>query len=54
MFTDETQIGQEKDFSLQPVSQQLIGAAFEVHNVLGYGFLDRLLKICVSSVAICG
>jgi hypothetical protein len=48
MHTDETQIKTlEKDFSLQPVTQELIGAAFEVHNVLGFGF-------CVSSVKICG
>jgi len=42
MDTDETQIliG-TKDFSLQPVTRQLIGAAFEVHNVLGFGFLEK-------------
>jgi hypothetical protein len=35
MNTDETQIlTGTKDFSLQPVTQQLIGAAFEVHNIL--------------------
>ena len=45
MNTDETQIkfGQ-KDYSLQPVTQQLIGAAFEVHNVLGFGFLERVYQ----------
>ncbi|HEX4264089.1 MAG TPA: GxxExxY protein, partial [Verrucomicrobiae bacterium] len=44
MSTDETQITQAKDFSLQPVTEQLIGAAFEVHNVLGYGFLERVYQ----------
>jgi len=45
MNTDETQIKNgEKDFSLQPVTQQIIGAAFEVHNVLGYGFLERVYQ----------
>jgi len=45
MSTDETQIKTgEKDFSLQPVTQHLIGAAFEVHNVLGYGFLERVYQ----------
>ena len=45
MDTDETQIKTaEKDFSLQPVTQQLLGAAFEVHNVLGYGFLERVYQ----------
>lgn len=44
MNTDETQTKSEKDFSLQPVTQQLIGAAFEVHNVLGYGFLERVYQ----------
>ncbi|MGB7768962.1 MAG: GxxExxY protein [Verrucomicrobiia bacterium] len=45
MNTDETQILKEsKDFSLQPVTQQLIGAAFEVHNVLGFGFLEKVYQ----------
>lgn len=44
MNTDEIQTKSEKDFSLQPVTQQLIGAAFEVHNVLGYGFLERVYQ----------
>ncbi len=33
-----------KDFSLQPVTEQIIGAAFEVHNVLGYGFLGKVYQ----------
>lgn len=45
MDTDEIQIKTaEKDFSLQPVTQQLIGAAFEVHNVLGFGFLEKVYQ----------
>ena len=44
MGTDGTQIKAEKDFSLQPVTQQLIGAAFEVHNVLGFGFLEKVYQ----------
>ena len=45
MDTDETQIkAGEKDFSLQPVTQHLIGAVFEVHNVLGYGFLEKVYQ----------
>ena len=45
MGTDETQIEtSERDFSLQPVTQQLIGAAFEVHNVLGFGFLEKVYQ----------
>jgi GxxExxY protein len=45
MSTDETQILTEaKDFSWQPVTQQLIGAAFEVHNVLGFGFLEKVYQ----------
>jgi len=34
----------EKDYSLQAVTQNLIGAAFEVHNVLGYGFLEKVYQ----------
>jgi GxxExxY protein len=45
MNTDETQIlTASKDYSLEPVTRQLIGAAFEVHNVLGYGFLERVYQ----------
>ena len=45
MDTDETQIKTlEKDFSLQPVTQQIIDAAFEVHNVLGFGFLEKVYQ----------
>jgi hypothetical protein len=45
MGTDETQIkAGEKDFSLQPVTQHLIGAAFEVHNILGFGFLEKVYQ----------
>jgi GxxExxY protein len=44
MSTDETQMVPAKDFTLQPVTAQLIGAAFEVHNVLGYGFLERVYQ----------
>jgi len=45
MNTDETQIMTgEKDFSLQPVAQHLLGAAFEVHNILGFGFLEKVYQ----------
>ena len=45
MCTDETQIKTgEKDFSLQPVTQHLIGATFEVHNILGFGFLEKVYQ----------
>ena len=45
MDTDETQIlTGSKDYSLQPVTHQLLGAAFEVPNVLGYGFLERVYQ----------
>jgi GxxExxY protein len=44
MYTDETQIEPARDFTLRPVTEQLIGAAFEVHNVLGYGFLERVCQ----------
>jgi GxxExxY protein len=45
MNTDETQIAtRAKDYSLRPVTHQLIGAAFEVHNILGYGFLERVYQ----------
>ena len=45
MNTDETQIKTGgKNYSLQPVTQQLIGAAYEVHNILGFGFLERVYQ----------
>ena len=44
MHTDETQIKTGKDYSLQPVTEQLIGAAYEVHNILGFGFLEKVYQ----------
>jgi GxxExxY protein len=45
MDTDETQILKEsRDYSLEPVTRELIGSAFEVHNVLGYGFLEKVYQ----------
>lgn len=44
MNTIETQTKSEKDYSLSPITEQLIGAAFEVHNVLGYGFLEKVYQ----------
>jgi GxxExxY protein len=45
MNTDETQMKiEDRDYSLRPITEQLIGAAYEVHNVLGYGFLERVYQ----------
>ena len=45
MNTDETQVlTATKDYSLQPITQQILGAAFEVHNVLGFGFLEKVYQ----------
>ena len=45
MDTDETQMKTgDKDYSLRPITEQLIGAAYEVHNILGYGFLERVYQ----------
>ena len=38
MNTDETRIGQMVH---RETTSQIIGAAFEVHNTLGYGFLEH-------------
>jgi hypothetical protein len=46
MDTDETQIKTgQRDYSLQPVTQQIIGAAFEVHKILGYGFAEKVYQL---------
>jgi GxxExxY protein len=47
MNTDETRIGQagnRVELSHRDVTEQIIGAAFEVHNHLGYGFLERVYQ----------
>jgi len=33
-----------KDFKHEEVTKAIIGAAFEVHNVLGYGFLEKVYQ----------
>jgi GxxExxY protein len=45
MNTDNIQITAEvKEDALQPITREIVGAAFEVHNVLGYGFLERVYR----------
>jgi GxxExxY protein len=41
MKTDETRIGQ---LVHRETTSQIIGAAFEVHNALGYGFLEKVYQ----------
>ncbi len=49
MDTDETQMGnlqveQDTSFSHKETTSAIIGAAFEVHDHLGYGFLERVYQ----------
>ncbi|HEY4415749.1 MAG TPA: GxxExxY protein [Verrucomicrobiae bacterium] len=45
MDTDETQIKTaEKDYSFRPITEQIIGAVYEVHNILGFGFLEKVYQ----------
>lgn len=41
MHTDETRIN---PLAHESLTQEIIGAAFEVHNTLGYGFLERVYQ----------
>ena len=41
MTTDETRIS---SLAHEKLTQEIIGSAFEVHNVLGYGFLERVYQ----------
>ncbi|MBA4063202.1 MAG: GxxExxY protein [Isosphaera sp.] len=43
MNTDETQIGQ-REYLDRDITERIIGAAFEVHNHLGYGFLEKVYQ----------
>ena len=43
MNTDETQIGQ-REYLDKDLTELIIGAAFEVHNHLGYGFLEKVYQ----------
>ena len=42
MNTDK--IDREEKENRDPVTQDIIGAAFEVHRVLGYGFLEKVYQ----------
>ena len=39
MTTEET-----NDFLFQEITREIIGAAFEVHKILGYGFLEKVYE----------
>jgi hypothetical protein len=41
MDTDETRMG---DLIYEELTKEIIGAAFEVHKTLGYGFLERVYQ----------
>jgi len=38
-----------KEFKHEEVTKAIIGAAFEVHNVLGYGFLEKVYQRALQS-----
>jgi GxxExxY protein len=47
MYTDETQIKDKKDgqsYLHKEITEAIIGAAFEVHRILGYGFLEKVYQ----------
>ncbi len=44
MDTDEAQIEPGKDYPHSDLTEQIIGAAFEVHNELGWGFLEKVYE----------
>jgi GxxExxY protein len=42
--TDEIGFGLNPKLLHESLTQEIIGAAFEVHNVLGYGFLEKVYQ----------
>ena len=44
MSTDGAQIDSEKDYPHSELTERIIGAAFEVHNELGWGFLEKVYE----------
>ena len=44
MDTDGAQIDSEKDYPHSELTEKIIGAAFEVHNELGWGFLEKVYE----------
>ena len=42
MNTD--QVKSDPDEERDPITHDIIGAAFEVHRVLGYGFLEKVYQ----------
>lgn len=45
MNTDKAQIkNKAKEFKYKAITEAIIGAAFEVHNILGWGFLEKVYQ----------
>ncbi len=45
MNTDKTQIeNKTKEFKYKAITEAIIGSAFEIHNVLGWGFLEKVYQ----------
>ena len=42
MNTDEHRLLIEKKYSHQEITAEIINAAYKVHNMLGYGFLEKV------------
>ncbi|HET9477582.1 MAG TPA: GxxExxY protein [Dehalococcoidia bacterium] len=44
MDTEGTQIDSEKNYPHSELTERIIGAAFDVHNELGWGFLEKVYE----------
>lgn len=47
-YTDGTQMNEQEKYPLKELTEKIIGAAYEVHNTLGSGFVEKVYENALS------
>jgi GxxExxY protein len=47
-YSDDTQMSEQEKYPLKELTEKIIGAAYEVHNTLGSGFVEKVYENALS------